>query len=73
MSVQVSGRRRVLLIGPEHAHAGMYAFPAAHTYDRYAQPDLDAPDLAAWPRLGDTRGQSIVLRPGDALFVPAYW
>ena len=70
---QVAGRRRVLLISPAYAHTGMYAFPVHHPYDRYAMPDLDRPDTAAWPLLRRARGRAAVLQPGDALFVPAYW
>ena len=58
---------------PGHAHRGLYTFPVHHPYDRYAMPDLDTPDLAAWPKLGDVRGRSILLQPGDLLFVPAHW
>lgn len=72
-NAQVAGRRRVLLISPAYAHAGMYAFPLHHPYDGYAMPDLDRPDTAAWPLLRRARGHAAVLQPGDALFVPAYW
>ncbi|BDA49058.1 probable hypoxia-inducible factor 1-alpha inhibitor [Coccomyxa sp. Obi] len=70
---QVAGRRRVLLISPAYAHAGMYAFPLHHPYDGYAMPDLDRPDTAAWPLLRRVRGHAAVLQPGDGIFVPAYW
>ena len=69
----MSGRRRILLIAPDHAHHGMYPFAWHHTYDGYAMPDLDSPDQEAWPELGRVRGLSIVLQPGQLLFIPAYW
>ena len=72
-AVQVSGRRRILLIAPDHAHHGMYPFAWHHTYDGYAMPDLDSPDREAWPKLGTVRGLSLVLQPGQLLFIPAYW
>ena len=70
---QVVGRRRVLLVAPTHAFAGMYPFPVAHPYDRYAMPDLERPDTTAWPALEGVRGRVALLRPGDVLFVPAFW
>lgn len=70
---QVTGRRRVLLVSPSHAFAGMYPFPMHHPYDGYAMPDLDTPDLDAWPLLQNVRGQVTILRPGDLLFIPAFW
>jgi hypothetical protein len=51
----------------------MYTFPMHHTYDRYAMPDLDSPDLEAWPLLKEVHGQVTILQPGDVLFIPAYW
>jgi hypothetical protein len=76
--VQVAGRRRVLLVPPRWAFAGMYPFPVAHPYDRYSMVDLEAgPGAGAgadeWPRAGEPRGVAGVLRPGDALYVPPYW
>lgn len=51
----------------------MYPFPVHHTYDGYAMPDLDSPDTTAWPKLANVRGLSVVLQPGQLLFIPAYW
>jgi hypothetical protein len=71
--VQLTGRRRALLVPPEHAFAGAYPFPVAHPYDRYSMVDWEAPDTATWPKAAAVRGRAAVLRPGDALYVPAYW
>jgi hypothetical protein len=74
---QVAGRRRVLLVGPRWAFAGMYPYPTAHPYDRYSMVDLDAAQgagaSAEWARAPDVLGVLCVLRPGDVLHVPAYW
>jgi len=69
----VAGRRRVLLLPPTLAYTGMYPYPVAHPYDRYAMPDLERPNAAAWPALAGARGSVALLRPGDLLFVPAFW
>ncbi|KAK9832042.1 hypothetical protein WJX81_001230 [Elliptochloris bilobata] len=71
--VQIAGRRRVLLLAPAHVFAGLYPFPVAHPYDGYAMPDLERPDAVAWPALTGVRGCVALLRPGDVLFVPAFW
>ena len=70
---QVRGRRRVLLIGPEHAFRGLYPFPLHHPYDRYAMVDFEADDTEQWPLFAGVRGRVAILQPGDVLFVPAYW
>ena len=41
MHLQVRGRRRVLLISPEHSFRGMYPYPVAHPYDGYSMVDFD--------------------------------
>jgi hypothetical protein len=71
--LQVTGRRRVLLLGPRQAFDGLYPYPSHHTYDRYSMADLEAPDAGLWPKLGGVRGVTAILEPGDVLFVPAYW
>ena len=70
---QVTGRRRVLLLGPGQAFDGLYPYPSHHTYDRYSMADLEAPDAGLWPKLGGVRGVTAILEPGDLLYVPAYW
>jgi len=70
---QLTGRRRVLLIPPSAAFGGMYPFPVAHPYDRYSMVDLETLDPGEWPGCTQVRGIVAVLRPGDVLYVPAYW
>lgn len=73
LMVQVTGRRRVLLMGPGQAFDGLYPYPLHHTYDRYSMVDLEAPDAGLWPKFSGVRGVTAILSPGDVLFVPAYW
>lgn len=70
---QVAGRRRVLLLPPGQAFAGLYPYPTHHTYDRYSMVDLEAPDAGLWPKFSGVQGVVAVLEPGDVLYVPAYW
>lgn len=72
-SLQISGRCRMLLIGPEFSFPGMYPFPVHHGYDRYSMVSLDDVDLGAYPAFSRVRGQKAVLRAGEVLHVPAYW
>lgn len=70
---QVSGRRRVLLLPPSAAFRGLYPYPVAHPYDGYSMVDLERLDPDEWPGCTEVRGHAAVLRPGDVLYVPAYW
>lgn len=72
---QMTGRRRILLIPPDHAFRGMYPYPMHHPYDTYSMVDLDGNplDLGMWPLSTHAKGVRCVLRPGDVLFIPAYW
>ncbi len=73
LMAQITGRRRVLLIPPSAAFNGMYPFPVAHPYDRYSMVNLESLDPVEWPGCTQVRGVVAVLRPGDVLYVPAYW
>jgi len=73
MHLQVRGRRRVLLISPEHAFSGMYPYPVAHPYDGYSMVDLDDVNYGQTPAFSSVRGLCFVLEPGDVLYVPRGW
>lgn len=72
----VAGTRRFILFPPEQAE-NLYVGPFDFTMA--GQPtsmvDLDAPDLARYPRFERAIGAMQVadLAPGDALFVPSFW
>ena len=71
--LQVSGRRRVLLISPEYSFKGMYPYPVAHPYDGYSMVDFDDVNYGQTPAFASVRGISFVLCPGDVLYVPRGW
>jgi hypothetical protein len=48
--VQVTGRRRILLMSPATAFDGMYPYPTHHPYDMYSMVDLEKVDLGMWPK-----------------------
>jgi len=57
LMVQVTGRRRILLISPATAFDGMYPYPTHHPYDMYSMVDLEKVDLGMWPKtstIGET-------------------
>mgnify|MGYP003110770575 CR=1 FL=1 len=72
----VAGTRRFILFPPEQAE-NLYVGPFDFTMA--GQPtsmvDLDAPDLARYPRFARAMEamQMADLAPGDALFVPSFW
>ena len=71
--LQMSGRRRIVLISPKDAFEGMYPYPTAHSYDTMSMVDLERIDSNRWPGLQDVVLHKAVVGPGDFLFIPAYW
>ena len=69
----MTGCQRILLIPPDQAFNGMYPYPVHHPYDTYSMVDLEKPDLGQWPHNADVKGLCCILKPGDVLYVPAYW
>jgi len=63
---QVYGETEILLYEPGQQHL-LYVDPA----QPWSSLARDATDLAAYPLLREARCRRIVLRPGDALFVPS--
>ena len=63
---QIEGEKRFRMWGPEH-HWSLHVFPDAHPRARKAQIDIDG-DPATPPPAMD-----VILRPGDAILVPAFW
>lgn len=70
------GRRRFTLFPPDEL-ANLYVGPLDFTPagQSISLVDLDAPDLDRYPRFAAAleRGQSAVLEPGDAIFIPSMW
>jgi len=70
---QVTGSQRILLIPADYSFNGMYPYPVHHPYDGYTMVDLENPDLAQWPKHGNVKGLCCILKPGDVVYLPAYW
>lgn len=76
LAVTIAGTRRFTLFPPEQV-ANLYVGPIDGTLA--GQPtslvDIDAPDLARFPRYADAYAHAQVaeLGPGDALYVPSMW
>ncbi len=70
------GRRRFTLFPPEQVH-NLYPGPLQPTPGGQAVSvvDFDAPDLERYPRFAAAieAGQTVVLEPGDAIFIPSMW
>ncbi len=70
------GRRRITVFPPEQIH-NLYPGPLEPTPGGQAVSvvDLTDPDLARYPRFEQAlaAGQTAVLEPGDAIFVPSMW
>ena len=72
----VSGRRRFTLFPPDQV-ANLYVGPLDMTPSGQAISlvDFAAPDLKRFPKFADAieHGQTAVLEPGDAVFIPSMW
>lgn len=72
----VSGRRRFTLFPPDQV-ANLYPGPLELTPagTPVSVVDVDAPDLAAYPRYAEAQRQARTaeLHPGDAIFIPYLW
>ena len=72
----VSGRRRFTLFPPDQV-ANLYVGPLDMTPSGQAISlvDFAAPDFERFPKFADAieHGQTAVLEPGDAVFIPSMW
>jgi hypothetical protein len=67
--VQLYGRKRVTLFAPAHTER-LYAGDGVRNFSPV---DVEAPDLARYPRFAQARGLQALLGPGDVLFIPRGW
>jgi len=65
--VQIHGRKRIRLIDPLETHC-VYNDVLA-----FSEVDAARPDLETYPKFARTRNYTIVLEPGQALFLPVGW
>jgi len=77
--LHLEGSKRVLILPPS-AYYSLHFFPALHPYYRKSQvvweecEDLSLEAMRErFPGWEDIEIQSVVLRPGDVLYLPPYW
>eukprot|EP00004_Rigifila_ramosa_P024089 TRINITY_DN6896_c0_g1_i1.p1 TRINITY_DN6896_c0_g1~~TRINITY_DN6896_c0_g1_i1.p1 ORF type:complete len:860 (-),score=151.92 TRINITY_DN6896_c0_g1_i1:72-2291(-) len=69
--VQLVGSKR-FTVWPAAQHELMHLYPRVHPLWHKSQLDFDGPDIDRFPSYQATRAQSVVLMPGDLLYVPPY-
>jgi ribosomal protein L16 Arg81 hydroxylase len=67
LMAQVLGRKHVTLVPSNQLH---YVY---NEMGVYSEVDCEKPDLRRFPAFECTRRQSVVLNPGEALFIPVGW
>ena len=73
--LQISGTKRFTLFPPRDTPR-LYAHPVHHELDRRSRLDLRLPSaqlLKRFPRHASATRYEVVLRPGEVLFLPAWW
>lgn len=71
--IQLAGYKKVVLYDPQQYHR-LYPFKwssAAHHISRI--PDMEQPDLTLYPRFKLASPVEVLLKPGEALYIPPYW
>jgi hypoxia-inducible factor 1-alpha inhibitor (HIF hydroxylase) len=69
---QIRGRKRFNLFSPIF-FPSMYPFPFHHPADRQSRVDFYRPDHLTYPRFSEAKGVTVILEPGDVLYLPPYW
>ena len=71
---QMFGTKRIRCYNPGLART-LHVFPDAHPRARKSQVDFDDPNLERFPNFAEVPPPDldVVLRPGHALFIPAFW
>lgn len=72
--VQLHGSKRVRCYPPRAAKS-LHVFPDAHPRARKSQVNFDEPDHEHFPHFSSLQPPvlDVILRPGDALRIPAFW
>ena len=69
---QVSGRKLFVLFAPEEG-GNLYANSLLSSVPNGSQADALLPDFERFPRLGQARGVTCTLEPGEVLYMPSLW
>lgn len=69
---QIHGRKRLLLVPPEHSRKLYYPAPELG-HVNYSPVDVEAPDLGRFPLYEGVAPLEVLLGPGEILFIPVRW
>lgn len=70
--VVLGGSRRYLLSHPKNCNQ-MTLYPHNHPSARHSQVDWSNPDLNKFPEFASARGNEVILKAGDVLYLPNAW
>ena len=70
--VELMGLRRWVMAHPNQCN-NMYMYKRGHPSSRHSMVDWSNPDYEQYPDFLNLKVHEVILRPGDALFMPMYW
>jgi [protein]-arginine 3-hydroxylase / protease len=71
--VQISGRKKVILIPPEQSDFVYYPCREFGRNLHFSPVDAERPDLDRHPRFAEATPWEVTVLPGEMLFIPAAW
>lgn len=66
------GLRRWILNHPDQCKS-LYMYPPKHPSARHSSIDWSKPDYESHPNFASAKTNEVVVRPGDALYLPTNW
>ena len=71
--VQISGRKKVILIPPGQSSLVYYPCREFGLNLHFSPVDAEHPQLARYPLFARTTPREVTVQPGEVLFIPATW
>ena len=71
--MQISGRKKVVLIPPDQSDLVYYPCREFGLNLHFSPVEVERPDRARHPRFAQARLREVIVQPGEILYIPATW